>query len=311
VGQIQRKQLIFPGKDDSIESLKGDTSMSKEEVNITASIPKATEIAFCFDTTGSMQPCIANVRKHIEKTCEELFKDIPGLKVGFISHGDYCDDANTYDIQKLTDDEKKVYQFIRNTPNTGGGDSPECYELALNLAKGLGWTVDKKNKGVLVMIGDAEPHDVNYPQNKDKLDWEKEVKDLMEMGINVYPLQCLYQSNAKGPNEFWAKISEICDTPLLKLQNFDEAHLAVRSYAHASGGSARYAAYEKKLVDEGVALSPSIMALNTSMRSESPKYDVIEEITSTSPPTSTSGAAKLDTPKKPRGRPKKEKNITT
>lgn len=277
-----------------------------DEVNITASISKATEIAFCFDTTGSMQPCIANVRKHVEKTCEELFKDIPGLKIGFISHGDYCDDKNCYNLQKLTDDEKRVYSFIRNTPNTGGGDSPECYELALNLAKTLGWTVDKKNRGVLVMIGDQEPHDINYPQNTDKLDWRKELDDLKEMGINVYPLQCLYSAHQKGANDFWAAISEIMDTPLLKLQDFDEAHLAVRGYAHTASGSARYAAYEKKLADEGTSMSPSIMSLNAALRSESPKYDVIEEIETTSPSISTPGAVKLDTPKKARGRPKKK-----
>lgn len=276
------------------------------DVNITASIPKATEIAFCFDTTGSMQPCIANVRKHIEKTCEELFKDIPGLKIGFISHGDYCDGDNCYDIQMLTDDEKKVYKFIRTTPNTSGGDSPECYELALNLAKTLGWTVTKKNRGVLVMIGDQEPHDVNYPQNKDKLDWKKELDDLKEMGVNVYPLQCLYTVNQKAANDFWQAISQIMDTPLLKLQDFDEASLAVRSYAHTVSGSASYAAYEKKLHDEGTSMSPSIMHLNAALRTETPKYDVIEEIVSTSPPTSSPAVAKLDTPKKPRGRPKKK-----
>ncbi|NIQ15358.1 MAG: hypothetical protein GTO02_13480, partial [Candidatus Dadabacteria bacterium] len=109
------------------------------EVNITNNIPKATEIAFCFDTTGSMSPCIANVRKHIEKTCEELFKEVDGLKVGFISHGDYCDGDNCYNILELTSDQNKIYDFIRNTPDTFGGDQPECYELALNIAKKLGW----------------------------------------------------------------------------------------------------------------------------------------------------------------------------
>lgn len=274
------------------------------EVNITASIPKATEIAFCFDTTGSMNPCIANVRKHIEKTCEELFKDIEGLKVGLISHGDYCDGKNCYDIQRLTDDQKKIYKFIRETPNTSGGDAPECYELALNLAKGLGWTTTKKNPGILVMIGDAEPHDVDYPGNKDKLDWRKELEGLKEMGVNVYPLQCLYSPSQKANNDFWAAISQICDTPLLKLQDFDEASLAIRSYTHAAGGSARYAAYEKKLKADGVALSPSMIAMTDALRDETSKYDVIEEITDTTTPE----PAKAEAPKtkKPRGRPRKK-----
>ena len=253
-----------------------------DKVDITSRIPKATEIAFVFDTTGSMNPCIANVRAHIEKTCEELFKDIPNLKVGFISHGDYCDGNNCYHTQMLTSDKAKVFQFIRTAPNTGGGDAPECYELALNLAKTLGWS-DSKGGKVVVMIGDAEPHDVNYPENKDKLDWKKELKDLKTMGINVYPLQCLYQSHAKGPNAIWAAIGEMMDTPLLKLQDFAEASQALRSFAYTSGGHAAFASYEKKLADEGVVLSAGLCAMNATLRSESSKYDVIEEIDSSAP----------------------------
>jgi hypothetical protein len=277
------------------------------DIDIASSIPKATEIAFCFDTTGSMRPCIDNVRKHIEKTCEELFKDISGLKIGFISHGDYCDGANCYALQELTDDEKKVYKFIRNTPNTSGGDQPECYELALNVAKKLGWSKDADGK-VLVMIGDAEPHDVNYPENKDKLDWRKELNDLKEMGINVYPLQCLYNPHQTLANQFWSEIGTIMGTPLLKLQDFNDASYAVRGYAHASSGSARFGAYERKLKSSGVELSGSIVAMNAALRDESSKYDVIEEIPG-STPTATAPATKVDSkpPKKPRGRPRKKK----
>jgi hypothetical protein len=255
-----------------------------------------------------MNPCIANVRKHVEKTCEELFKEIPNLKVGFISHGDYCDGDNCYATQILTDDQTKVFNFIRNTPSTSGGDAPECYELALNLAKTLGWS-DKKGGKVVVMIGDAEPHDVNYPQNKDKLDWRKELADLKAMGINVYPLQCLYNANASGPNAFWTAIGETMDTPLLKLQNFDEASQALRSFAHASAGSASYAAYEKKLELCGTPMSANIRCMNSTLRDEATRYDVIEEVPFTdevpaTPPTPPTTTVKE---KKPRGRPKKNK----
>lgn len=273
------------------------------QVDITNSIPRATEIAFCFDTTGSMQPCIENVRKHIEKTCEELFKDIKGLKIGFISHGDYCDGPNCYNIQKLTDDEANVYKFIRNTPNTGGGDAPECYELAMNLAKSLGWSNEADGK-VLVMIGDQEPHPVDDPQNEDKLDWRKELNDLKEMGVNVYPLQCLYNPSQPGANRFWREIGSIMGTPLLKLQDFKDASLAVRGFAHASGGSRAFASYEKKLKSSGVELSGSIVAMNAALRDEAPKYDAMEEIPGSIP--TDSKKVKTDAPKKPRGRPRKK-----
>ena len=108
--------------------------------NIKIDIKGATEIAFSFDDTGSMSPAIAQVRSVIEETIERMFADIPGLKVGMIAHGDYCDGKDCIDILKLTDDKNKIYNFIRNTPNTGGGDAPECYELALHEARDLGWT---------------------------------------------------------------------------------------------------------------------------------------------------------------------------
>jgi hypothetical protein len=247
------------------------------DVDITGSIPKATEIAFCFDTTGSMNPCIANVRKHIEKTCEDLFKDIPNLKVGFIAHGDYCDGPKCYTILELTDDQSKVFSFIRNAPATGGGDEPECYELALNLAKGLKWS-DSKGGKVLVMIGDAAPHEPDYPENKDKLDWRKELADLKEMGIAVYPLQCLYYDRKSPANQFWAAIGEVMGTPLLKLHNFEDASLAVKGFAYAATGSEAYAGYEKKLARAKVKLSPEISSFNTVLRDEAVKYDTISEV---------------------------------
>ncbi|NIQ15359.1 MAG: hypothetical protein GTO02_13485, partial [Candidatus Dadabacteria bacterium] len=91
--------------------------------------------------------------------------------------------------------------------------------------------------------------------NKDHLDWRKELADLKEMGINVYPLQCLYSPYAEHNNNFWKEIGEIMDTPLLKLQDFNEASTAVRSFVNAAGGSAKFAAYEKKLAAEGTPMS--------------------------------------------------------
>jgi len=277
-------------------------------VDITGTISKATEIAFLIDTTGSMKPAIDDVRKHIEKTCEELFKDIPGLKVGFISHGDYCDGANCYALQPLTDDQPKVFSFIRNSPATSGGDAPECYELVLNLSKTLGWS-DSKGGKVVVIIGDDEPHDVDYPGNKDKLDWRKELRDLKELGINVYPLQCLYKSYVKdGVNAFWSEIGEIMNTPLLKLDNFEETSQAINSFAYASGGTAAYAAYEKKLCVSGLNMSDNIKTMNAILRSETPKYDVIEELPPEPEMTIKSDVKIEEVPvKKTRGRPKKKK----
>ncbi len=248
--------------------------MSKKD--IATNLPKATEVVFCFDTTGSMNPCIANVRRHIEQTCEEMFKNIPNLQVGFIAHGDYCDGDKCYTLQELTQDKAAVFKFIRNAPNTGGGDSPECYELALNLAKKLGWS-DAKGGKVLVMIGDDEPHPPSDPQNKDRLDWRKELADLKELGINVYALQCLYSPHRSGPNAFWEEIGTIMNTPLVKLDDFNEAAQVITSYAFASSGSKGFDDYKARLCSAG-PVSPAMEVVNAALEAEAVKYDTIEEV---------------------------------
>lgn len=113
----------------------------------------ATEVAFCVDLTGSMSPCIAAVRKNIEKTCEELFQDIPDLKIG-------------------------------------------------------------KN-----------------------------------IGVSVYPLQCLYGQHAHLNNAFWTEVATLGEVPLCKLDNFEEATPIMTGFAYMAAGPEAFKLYENKLGD--------------------------------------------------------------
>ena len=54
------------------------------------------EILFSFDTTGSMYPCLSQVRRVLKQSIERLFKDIPNLRISVLAHGDYCDKNRTY-----------------------------------------------------------------------------------------------------------------------------------------------------------------------------------------------------------------------
>ena len=249
-----------------------------DELNLTENINSATEVVMSFDTTGSMASAIGSVRRHMEKTVEEMFQLIPDLKVGLISHGDYCDGDNCYEVLPLTDDKSKIYKFIRTAKNTGGGDAPECYELAMHLAKSMGWS-DKRGGKILVMIGDAAPHAANYPANKDKLDWRKELKDLKEMGINVYPLQCLYSQYANDVNDFWSTISETCGTPLLKLQDLANSASALTGVVAASSGTKIFRTYNSSLSSKGL-VPDEISIMNCALEKEAAKYDFINEIES-------------------------------
>ena len=176
----------------------------------------ASSVVFSFDTTGSMRSCIGQVRQKLRDLIEMMTADIPDLKVGLIAHGDYCDGDNCIAILDLTNDLEKIMNFITSTPNTGGGDAPECYEYALQTAKNMSWP---KEGGSLVLIGDDEPHE----ENPNNIDWRKEVAELLEKNVKVFPMQCLYSPHRSGPNKFWEEVSGLSGTPLLMLESFSDS----------------------------------------------------------------------------------------
>jgi hypothetical protein len=150
------------------------------------------DIVFSFDTTGSMYPCLTQVRRSLSNTVNRLFTDIPNLRIGVIAHGDYCDAHNTYvtKILNLTADKGEIVSFINGVGQTGGGDAPECYELVLHQSRTkINWNAG--NKKVLVVIGDDVPHGPNYPGNVDKIDWRNELGLLIESGVSVYGVHAM------------------------------------------------------------------------------------------------------------------------
>jgi hypothetical protein len=113
-----------------------------------------TDIVFSFDTTGSMSSCIADVRRNVESITLKLFNEIPGLRLGMVSHGDYCDGSKVINKQDFTDDREVIKKFIQDAPNTGGGgNGGEAYELVLRDVQKYSWRADATMKSI-VIIGD-------------------------------------------------------------------------------------------------------------------------------------------------------------
>lgn len=139
------------------------------------------EICFSFDTTGSMSSSINAVKENVQELILRLQTDIPGLRIAVFAHGDYCDKNSSYVTKHIdfSTDLKELCNWVKNVESTGGGDSDECYELVLYEVQSLSWTPGSQR--ALVMIGDANPHGVNYPENKLRLDWEVELDKLAAM----------------------------------------------------------------------------------------------------------------------------------
>ncbi len=152
------------------------------------------EVVFSFDTTGSMYPCLTQVRRNLKSTVTRLLDEIPGIRIGIIAHGDYCDAGSTYVTKHmdLSGNVDTICNFVQTVEATGGGDAPECYELVLHEAQSFSWSPTSIK--TLVMIGDDIPH--APAQTPQKLNWRKELEKLTKLDITVYGIQALNRSHA-------------------------------------------------------------------------------------------------------------------
>jgi von Willebrand factor type A domain len=228
-------------------------------------IDNAIEVVFSFDTTGSMYPCLTQVRKKIKATVTRLMKEIPGMRIGVIAHGDYCDAGSTYVTKALdlTDDVEKICRFVERVEPTGGGDAPECYELVLHEAQALSWTPSYHK--CFVLIGDDVPH--GPAQNPKRLNWREEVDALAKKGIPVYGVQALGRKHA---TPFYRELAEKSGGFHLDLDQFSYITDLVLAICYKQSSDEKLEAYEKEIVAQG-RLDRSLNNLfNTMMKREKP-----------------------------------------
>lgn len=208
------------------------------------------DIVFSFDTTGSMYPCLSQVRSTVAATVKQLFRDIPGIRIGVVAHGDYCDAPphGKYVIKMLdlTKDESEIIKFVQNVEPTGGGDAPECYELVLHEARRLTWSAGKQK--ILVMIGDATPHPPSYRENVKNLDWRNELALLREGGIHVYGVQALNRSESTS---FYREIAKGSGGLHLNLNQFRQVVDLIMAIAYKQAGEDRLVRFRDHVQEEG------------------------------------------------------------
>lgn len=208
---------------------------------------KKVDVVVSFDTTGSMYPCLTQVRRRVNEMVDRLFREIPNLRVGIIAHGDYCDRHSTYVTKslELTSDRNRLYRFVSDVPATHGGDTPECYELVLHEARSFNWGPDTKT---LVVIGDDVPHPPHYPDNKDRLDWRNEIELLLKMGVNVYGVQALNRSHAMS---FYQEIAQRTGGFHLTLDQFSNIVELVMAICYRQASPENLSQWEREVERSG------------------------------------------------------------
>jgi hypothetical protein len=212
---------------------------------------KAIDIGITFDTTGSMYPCLTQVRRDVKKTVQQLFEDIGDLRIAVKAHGDYCDANHPY-VTKTIDfsrDVDKITKFITNVEPTNGGDSPECYELVLNEARTeLSWKSGRSK--VLVMIGDDVPHGMAEKQNYKHIDWRNELGLLSEGGIKVYGVHCM-PGIRKHSKPFYQEIAEMTGGFYLTLDQFSSITDLIMAICYRQDSEKSFVDFVKKVDKKG------------------------------------------------------------
>lgn len=178
------------------------------------------DIVISFDTTGSIYPALAEIRRKVVEFTESLFSAIPTLRIGIIAHGDYNDTYETMHLP-LTQNQRHIAQFVQTVGQTSGfGNGGELYERVLHEARFFDWQATKR---IMVLIGDEPPHYKGkvvrggYKFTTVEHDWVEETNLLNASGITVYPIRVMDRSDSK---DFHHTLAAMNGVPLLRLQQF-------------------------------------------------------------------------------------------
>jgi DNA-directed RNA polymerase subunit RPC12/RpoP/uncharacterized protein YegL len=114
------------------------------------------DIAIVFDSTGSMQGEIDEVKNKIQRIGNALLKMIPKTRISICT---YRDQRDVYVVKgiPLTDNLGQLILYLEQISASGGGDQPEAVD------EGLRWSIENNQfrrsaRKVILLFGDAPPH---------------------------------------------------------------------------------------------------------------------------------------------------------
>lgn len=162
------------------------------------------EVLIMIDTTGSMGSFVEGAKTKIWTICNQILagKPMPELKVGLVAFRDRGDDYVTQ-VHDLREDLDEVYASLKTFVATGGGDTPESVNQALDDAVNkVSWSADRKVQKIIFLVGDAPPH-MDYP---DDVKYPVTCKKAKERGIIINAIQT---GGDMECTRYWKEISEL------------------------------------------------------------------------------------------------------
>lgn len=118
------------------------------------------DLVIVMDTTGSMGPQIADAKDNMVRIVRVFKKLAPKFSCGFIAYRDHAEEYVTRAFPLTPMDDAgfaRLEAFVSGLSASGGGDFPEAVDVALEEATLMPWR--EKSRRVIVIIGDAPPHD--------------------------------------------------------------------------------------------------------------------------------------------------------
>jgi hypothetical protein len=216
----------------------------------TPELPTTTlplEVVITFDTTGSMYPCLTQVRTHVRTLIRELFADIPNIRIAIIAHGDYGDVYVTKHTNLLADQEE-LCRFVETVGATCGSDWEECYELVLKEAHTkISWT--PMSRKALILIGDAVPHAALSSRNAARIDWRTEAAALVAKGVTIYSVQAL--GNRRATDAFWRPLAHETGGIHLSLDQFSHTKEYIKAICLHTQSQDSLQSFRASLAAEG------------------------------------------------------------
>ena len=142
----------------------------------------------------------------------------------------------------------KVRGFVDSVGATGGGDAPEAYELALLKAqKEMGW--GPRSRRLMVMVGDATPHEPGYTCNgyTNTIDWRVQLAALSKKKVRVMAVQ----AGGGGDNGFWGRLASETGGQRLSIREMSTVPVVVMATIARELGPDAFVAYGERLKAQG------------------------------------------------------------
>jgi len=158
------------------------------------------DILFMIDSTGSMSSSIKAAHDKAERIAMNLKEAHRGIKFRFgsICYRDPVDSpGDIHEWSQLNNNIQNLVSFLGKINATGGGDGPEDYAGAFEIAiNNIDWNSGAKN---IFMIADAPAHSSyfccsqNHEDQKDRL--INDIKTIAKKGISICAIPILNDSS--------------------------------------------------------------------------------------------------------------------